>query len=42
VLGEEDEIDVTEKEAEEAFTYIPAMQKGFGDVVMSLGDELGS
>jgi hypothetical protein len=42
VLGEEDETDATEQEAEEAFTHTSAVQEGSGDVVMSSGGELGS
>jgi hypothetical protein len=42
VLGEEDETDATEEEAEEAFTHTPVVQEGFGDVVMSSEDDLGS
>jgi hypothetical protein len=42
VLGEEDETDATEEEAEEAFTHTPVVQEGSGDVVMSSENELGS
>jgi hypothetical protein len=41
VLEEEDKTDTTE-EAEKAFTYILVVQKGSGDVMISLRDELES